>query len=85
MKYTAPRRQSPAHTKSHLNGCPMNIIANGMNTLSEMTSCIIFSCGKVYTVKPIRLAGTMMRYSQSAIPQLTRAAIYQAFELIFLR
>ena len=45
MKYTAPRRQSPAHTKSHLNGCPIYIIANGMKILRVITSCMILSCG----------------------------------------
>src|SRR5574340_884710 len=39
-----------------------------MNTDNAMTSCMIFSCGRLITVKPIRLAGTCNRYSNSAMP-----------------
>ena len=36
-------------------------------------------------VYPIRLAGTWIRYSNKAIPQLINAATYQALVLRFLR
>src|SRR5690606_29736848 len=50
-----------------------------------MTSCMILSCGIVKIVKPMRLAGTCSRYSNSAIPQLTSAAVYQGEDARFLR
>lgn len=36
-------------------------------------------------VYPIRLAGTWIRYSNKAIPQLINAATYQAFALRFFK
>lgn len=42
-----------------------------------MTSWMIFSWARLRTVKPMRLAGTCKRYSNKAIPQLAKAAIYQ--------
>jgi len=43
MKYTAPMMHKPAHRKSSLIGCFMYSSANGTNTVSEITSCRIFS------------------------------------------
>src|SRR5215467_5067991 len=50
-----------------------------------MTSCRILSCGRVSTVKPMRLPGTCSRYSKNAIPQLTSAATYQGRSARFFR
>src|SRR5215472_14990184 len=50
-------------------------MANGTNTPSVMTSCMIFSCERFSAVLPMRFAGTWRMYSNSAIPQLTRIAM----------
>jgi len=50
-----------------------------------MTSCRIFNCPMLNCVKPMRLAGTCSRYSNSATPQLTRAAVYQGVLARFFR
>src|SRR6476661_2854016 len=63
----------------------MYSIANGTKTISVITSCRIFSCARLKTEKPMRLAGTCIRYSKSAIPQLMKAAIHHALEVRFLR
>src|SRR5204862_315597 len=42
-KYTAPTRQSAAQRKSSLRGCFMKRSANGTNTASVITSCVILS------------------------------------------
>src|SRR5580765_3892824 len=60
-------------------------MANGTNTPSVIASCMIFSCGSESSVKPMRFAGTIRRYSKSAMPQLARAAIHHALEDRFLR
>src|SRR5262245_41894929 len=45
--------------------------------MSVITSCRTLSCASVMPpAKPMRLAGTCSRYSASAMPQLTRAAIH---------
>src|SRR5688572_3211678 len=54
-------------------------MAKGTNTASVITSCMIFSCASDSSVKPMRLAGTCSRYSKSAMPQLTSAAIHHGF------
>src|SRR5438477_8226492 len=41
-----------------------------------MTSWMILSCASESVLKPMRLAGTCRRYSNSAMPQLTIAATY---------
>src|SRR5689334_8429792 len=41
---------------------------------------MIFSCASDSVVKPIRLPGTCSRYSKSAIPHETSAAIHQGFD-----
>src|SRR4051812_44635460 len=46
---------------------------------------MIFSCGSESEVKPMRLAGTCSRYSKSAMPQLTSAAIHHGLSDRFLR
>src|SRR6187401_2517040 len=52
-------------------------MANGANTASAMTSCSILSwASDMPEPYPMRLAGTWIRYSNSAIPQLTSAATY---------
>src|SRR5678815_2153153 len=52
-------------------------MANGTKTPSVITSWRIFNCASESERNPFRLAGTCSRYSNSAMPQLTRAAIYQ--------
>ncbi len=75
-KYTAPIRHSAAHKWSSFSVCPIYITANGTNTESVITSCKIFSWGKLKCVKPMRFAGTISIYSKSAMPQLASAATY---------
>src|ERR1700682_5499691 len=60
-------------------------MANGTNTTSVIASCRILSCGRFISVKPIRFAGTCSRYSNSAMPQLTSAAIHHGFDDSSLR
>ena len=56
----------------------MNSSANGTNTARVMTSCVIFSCARLMPpAKPMRLAGTISRYSNRAMPQLASAATSQ--------
>src|SRR5204862_1107497 len=50
-----------------------------------MISWRILSWPRVISVWPMRFAGTWSRYSNSAIPQLTRAATYHGRSLRFLR
>src|SRR5258706_9701548 len=50
-----------------------------------MTSCRILSWPSDMTEKPIRLAGTCSRYSNSAMPQLTSAATIHGFDCRFFR
>src|SRR5690606_12625561 len=50
-----------------------------------MTSCRILSWDRLNTVYPARLAGTCSRYSNSAMPQLTKAAIHQGLSARFFR
>src|SRR6185369_3007948 len=63
----------------------MYSIEKGTKTESVMTSCKIFSCGSDSSRYPSRFAGTWSRYSNSAMPQLANAAMYQGFELKFFR
>src|SRR5690349_10710023 len=53
-------------------------MAKGTNTVRVIASCMIFNCARLYWVAPMRLAGTCSRYSNRAMPQLIRAAMYQA-------
>src|SRR5258705_9520564 len=85
MKYTAPHMHSAAHKKSTRIDCRMYNTLNGTNTLSVMTSCSIFNCGKVSLLNPIRLAGTCSRYSKNAIPQLASTATISGFEPRFFK
>src|SRR6185437_7941372 len=66
----------PAHRKSSLIGWPMYSTANGTNTQSVITSCMILSWPSDSTVKPMRLAGTWNMYSAAAISHDTSAAIH---------
>jgi hypothetical protein len=59
--------------------------ANGTNTTSVITSCMILSCASDSAVKPMRLAGTCSRYSKSAMPHDTSAAIHHGLPARFLR
>src|SRR5678815_3711229 len=63
----------------------MKTTANGTNTASVITSCRILSCASDITVKPTRFAGTCSRYSKSAIPHETSAAIHHARPVIVRR
>src|SRR5574339_163232 len=56
-------------------------MAKGTNTASVMTSCRILSWARLMAVKPMRLAGTCKRYSNSAMPQDTSAAIHHGLAL----
>lgn len=70
---TAQIQRSPQKVEPH--GWCMYYTLNGTNTNSVITSCIIFSCGNDSCPKPMRLAGTWIRYSKNAILQLARTAI----------
>ena len=50
-----------------------------------ITSCKSFSCPTDMTWWPMRLAGACSRYSNRAMPQLTRAAMIQGLCARFLR
>src|SRR5258706_14144270 len=62
-------------------------MANGTNTASVITSCMILSWPNERPAcwKPMRLAGTCSRYSASAMPQLISAAMYQGAVARFFR
>src|SRR5574341_1458613 len=58
---------------------------NGTNTDNVTTSWMIFNCGRVNAVMPMRLAGTWIKYSNNAMLQLTIAAMYHLLFCRFLR
>src|SRR5574343_411906 len=60
-------------------------MTKGTKTVRVITSCRILSWPRFISVLPIRLAGTWIRYSNSAIPQEIRAAIHHGFSLRCLR
>lgn len=59
--------------------------ANGMNTASVITSCMIFNCASENCVAPIRLAGTCNRYSNNAMPHEINAAIHHGLLVKFFK
>src|SRR5262245_38263138 len=63
----------------------MYMTANGMNTASVMTSWMILSWASDSTENPTLLAGTCSRYSKSAMPHETSAAIHQGLACRCLR
>ena len=63
----------------------MYITANGTNTASVMTYCMILSCASENCVAPIRFAGTCNKYSNSAMPQLISAATHHGLLARFFR
>src|SRR6185436_84611 len=85
MKNTAPMIQRPAHTKSRRGGWRMYSTANGTKTTSVIASWRILSWDSDSSVAPMRFAGIMNMYSNNAMLQLARTAMYHLRSLRFLR